>query len=283
MRFISLLMLLPIFMEAQNLSEDKMTAVTYLYSFAVNESDQQLRQENMNLLINGQESSFQSYNLRVMDSLMLDMKEDDFNDPKMVAARGKYRYFNKYNIHITENDVTFQSKLGLNEYVYEEKLALDWKLGSETKEIMGYTCKNATVIYGGRQWKAWYATNLPLNAGPYKFKGLPGLILKATDITGNFDFEAILIGSKTKAVLEYGFHSKTENERINTTKEEFNKIQRSFESMSLNEKMSFGNPNGSVKLMVTRPNGGGEDKTMNRKMDQAPKRKRVFIEKLNTD
>lgn len=74
---------------------------------------------------------------------------------------------------------------------YEENPPpLDWQLINETKEILGYECRKATVKYRGRRYTAWYAVQLPLNDGPYIFKGLPGLILEIEDTNKYIHFKA---------------------------------------------------------------------------------------------
>lgn len=52
---------------------------------------------------------------------------------------------------------------------------IEWKLENETKEIAGYVCQKAV---SGKGVTAWYSTDLPINAGPSVFHGLPGLILR---------------------------------------------------------------------------------------------------------
>lgn len=56
--------------------------------------------------------------------------------------------------------------------------------------ILGYQCRLATAWYKGRQWFAWYADDIPMDAGPWKLCGLPGLILRAYDGGRQFVFEA---------------------------------------------------------------------------------------------
>ena len=61
-------------------------------------------------------------------------------------------------------------------------MQMDWKLDSRKDTILlGYTCQKAYTTYAGRNYIAWYSTQIPLPDGPYKFNGLPGLILKIND------------------------------------------------------------------------------------------------------
>ncbi|MEG2100812.1 GLPGLI family protein [Chryseobacterium sp.] len=74
---------------------------------------------------------------------------------------------------------------------YSTPVLKDWKLIDETKIINSVECKKAEIHHKGRDWIAWYATNIPFPYGPHIFNGLPGLIVKITDNTGDFDFELI--------------------------------------------------------------------------------------------
>ena len=56
--------------------------------------------------------------------------------------------------------------------------------------MLGYQCHKATANWRGRDWTAWYS-DIPEDAGPWKFQGLPGLILKIEDSSGQHYFEAI--------------------------------------------------------------------------------------------
>lgn len=52
---------------------------------------------------------------------------------------------------------------------------------NEDNIIAEYTCKEAQTYFRRRQYTAWYTLAIPINDGPYKFKGLPGLIVKIKD------------------------------------------------------------------------------------------------------
>ena len=48
----------------------------------------------------------------------------------------------------------------------------------------------ATANYHGRDWTAWFTPDIPLQEGPWKLCGLPGLILEANESTGQHSFIA---------------------------------------------------------------------------------------------
>ncbi len=65
-----------------------------------------------------------------------------------------------------------------------------------TKQKIGeYNAQKAITNFGGREWTAWFSTDLPFQDGPYKFYGLPGLIVKIEDKTGSHSMT--LVGNKT--------------------------------------------------------------------------------------
>lgn len=64
---------------------------------------------------------------------------------------------------------------------YKEKNDFQWKIQPNTDKILDYDVQKATMSFGGREWTAWFTTELPFQEGPYKFHGLPGLIVKIED------------------------------------------------------------------------------------------------------
>lgn len=66
----------------------------------------------------------------------------------------------------------------------------EWEIGDSTKTILGYECVEATTDYRGRKWTAWFTPEIPIQEGPWKLCGLPGLILEAYDTNRDYTFEA---------------------------------------------------------------------------------------------
>ncbi len=69
----------------------------------------------------------------------------------------------------------------IDEHVYytEPFDELSWTIGDSTKNVLGYECIIAETDYHGRHWTAWFTPEIPIQDGPWKFRGLPGLILEA--------------------------------------------------------------------------------------------------------
>lgn len=92
-----------------------------------------------------------------------------------------------------QNHLTGKSKermfLQTNAYLIEDSVVWSWSLENETKEIAGFDCNKATASFRGRNYTAWFATDIPVNAGPWKFFGLPGLIMEVSDDSGLVSFQ----------------------------------------------------------------------------------------------
>jgi GLPGLI family protein len=67
-------------------------------------------------------------------------------------------------------------------YKVEQPMKMKWKLVTQKDTVIfGYSCQMARISYAGRDWVAWYSPQIPVADGPYKFNGLPGLILNISD------------------------------------------------------------------------------------------------------
>lgn len=76
-----------------------------------------------------------------------------------------------------------------DKYKVKQDVDLKWKLTEEFSKILNYDVQKATAEFGGRRWTAWFTKEIPIQDGPYKFKGLPGLILKIEDATKSHVWE----------------------------------------------------------------------------------------------
>ncbi len=89
---------------------------------------------------------------------------------------------------------------------------LKWSFNHGNSEfILGYECNKATTNFAGRTYTAWFTTEIPLPFGPYKFGGLPGLILKIEDAEQQYVWEAIGFERTEAPIMEYTYQDGNDN------------------------------------------------------------------------
>lgn len=84
----------------------------------------------------------------------------------------------------------------------------EWKLENETKEILGYQCFLATTVFRGRKYNAYYTPDLAYPEGPWKFYGLPGLILSVSSEDNLIQYEALKIELDSTKTINLQIKSK---------------------------------------------------------------------------
>nr|WP_262917435.1 GLPGLI family protein [Zunongwangia pacifica] len=98
-----------------------------------------------------------------------------------------YKIYKNYR----EDQLILAEKITADRYKYKYSQALkmiDWKIHSENREILGFSVQKATGAFAGRNYIVWFAPELPFSDGPYKFNGLPGLILEISDLKNHYHF-----------------------------------------------------------------------------------------------
>ena len=110
------------------------------------------------------------------------------------------------------NQIVHTTFLGWDKYKVKQEILLTWKLTGAFSKILNYDVQKATTEYGGRKWTAWFTKEIPIQDGPYKFKGLPGLILKIEDETKSHTWELKGIRSSQEELVfpDLGQYSITE-------------------------------------------------------------------------
>jgi GLPGLI family protein len=154
------------------------------------------------------------------------------------------RYITKedYAIEFVGDSLTYYDVISNTEYTYKEKITYKWSfLSSDKKIIDGYTCKKATTTYGGRNWTAWYTLKLPINAGPYKFKGLPGLIVELKDDTDSYVFILQSVTAKENLPLKKMYHESLKDDvfMVTSNRNKYNKIRFNHNSLTMGERLNL--------------------------------------------
>lgn len=171
---------------------------TYQYKFVkdtLNKSEE--TSELMNLDVLPKFSKFYSYTSFQNDSLA----KADYD--RQTATTGSFQTKQEYNkgaVKYTvvklkpENSIIYFQRIGTIKFKVKDYRKLDWRILPEKNKIDSYLCQKATVNFGGRNWTAWFAPEIAIQDGPYKFSGLPGLIVEMYDSTDSHHFK--IIGSR---------------------------------------------------------------------------------------
>lgn len=124
-------------------------------------------------------------------------KETDIATALVRAQNANKKYGNKNSLEVltgapSPDEYTYMRYIKTNKFIYTEKLPqMEWELSDSTKTICYYQCKKAVATVYGRTWTVWYTPDIPVSAGPYVLKGLPGVILEACDADNLFHFVAV--------------------------------------------------------------------------------------------
>lgn len=110
---------------------------------------------------------------------------------------------NRFYLEFSTNKLTCR-ELIRDEYeviVEDSNIDFNWEITNETKQIGKYTCHKATTKnFRGRNYEAWFTYDIPVPTGPWKFHGLPGLILEVHDDKDlvNITFNSIIDDTSEK-------------------------------------------------------------------------------------
>lgn len=117
---------------------------------------------------------------------------------------------------IEKGELTHYGKWGTEKRFYKEPVEeMTWEIGDSTKNILGYECIKAETDYHGRHWEAWFTPEIPVAFGPWKLRGLPGLILNASAGKG-FEFTASGLQTSDRIItpiFKPGNYSKTKRKK----------------------------------------------------------------------
>lgn len=209
--------------------------------------------DDMILEIGKDISKFYSYKTFMADSLIRISSADE-----VLANPSKYR--GGVNISVFKNypsdKETVTDKIGTDYYSYEEALPeFDWEICDSTIEIIGYHVQMAECSFRGRDYIAWFTSEIPVSEGPFKFCGLPGLILKISDTSGehSFTIKGITKCSDTPITIKEYQYLKTDRKKYTRTLRRFKTDPIGFLSATSNVKIAIKNEDGTDNKELAKP------------------------------
>ncbi len=118
------------------------------------------------------------------------MKEMRENSPKV-----KYTILKDF----VKQENYYLTRAGMQMVKLKKKNSdFEWEIIDGDTTILGYVCKKAICNYNNEKFVAWYTETLPMSDGPYRFSGLPGLIVQIANVNKSNIF--VLTGFEKKEV-----------------------------------------------------------------------------------
>jgi GLPGLI family protein len=179
---------------AQELTDKFKYKATYDLTWQIDSTNSEsIQNETMVLFIGDEISRFSSEGQYTADSIKEAYKDRErtqqsFNEmrSKMPMSALNFYVFKRQN----SAQVSFTEKIVKDNYWYIQDIDdLNWEILPETKEVAGFVAQKAKASFSGRDYTAWFTTEIPISEGPYKFRGLPGLILEILDNKGYYTFK----------------------------------------------------------------------------------------------
>lgn len=199
-------------------------------------------------------NKYYSYFVWESDSLRtVDLKANhsgNFSNKLLPRGRNGNGNWNELQYHVLiaeKGNVRTYNRERLSQYegYYDEPYAdQKWTLTQDTATISGYHCQKATCHYHGRDFEAWFTTEVPVRYGPWKFGGLPGLIIKVYDTDHLYTFECTNVERANRPMVKSKYASRKPIKRETVLKFE-RKINEN-PSKTLGWKDLSGNPMSQV-------------------------------------
>ena len=176
--------------------------------------------------------------------------------------------------------VNFSERMLNSVFGYNEEPKFNWKISNDKQKIGEYEAQKATTEFGGRKWIAWFTESIPFPDGPYKFSGLPGLIVKIEDAEKNFSW--VLTANKPlKEFEELSYSEKLSAQfgaRNDVTIINRDKFESSFEEY---KKDPFASIRAQITPEMKAMKMPGNDKTMGEMMSDQEKSIKDFYNASN--
>lgn len=191
----------------------------YELNYKKDSTESIITKEIYHLDINPDESYYYARDYFVLDSIMKNKGSMNFDhNPNLSNINFHKKNSNSYTTY----------EMGEYEmYRFDSNDFQNWKLINETKKIDNFTVQKAETNWGGRKWTAWFSTEIPFSEGPYKFHGLPGLIMELSDSKDNFAFKVVKSENYDKTLQTKDYFDFIIAQSIPLTEEKYIKLKLS--------------------------------------------------------
>ncbi|WP_294263042.1 GLPGLI family protein [uncultured Chryseobacterium sp.] len=212
--------------------------------------------------------------LEVKDHISIFRTENEKKSDSLIALKGlglgrkmsfEDQFYTKKNLSNKEVFKSIQTVFSEIFFIrIDEKL--NWEILPEKSRIGNFEVQKGKLTYGGRNWTAWFTTEIPVQDGPYVFYGLPGLIVKISDDNNNYHFTLTEIKNGNERIYY-------RNKGLELTWEQFQKLAMNYYSDPFARMKSMGVP-------IKKDDGAGNAVSMNIR-EESERLKKIIRENNN--
>lgn len=191
----------------------------YIYKYLSSDPEiNESREEYKILLLGRKYTLYKDYNRYRLDSLFQHRDKSKVTNKEYHEQFWKFPSKSSYILKdLSENNMLVLDRISPDNYYYNEDIInFHWTMKDEIRTVCDHTCQKATCTFRGRDWTAWYAVDIPQSQGPWKFSGLPGLIMLVEDSNREHIFTIVGIRKGTKdcmiSRIESEYYFKTNRE-----------------------------------------------------------------------
>ncbi|WP_257984703.1 GLPGLI family protein [Psychroflexus sp. MES1-P1E] len=243
--FLFIILIFPCF-QAQELTDNFKYKAIYKLTWQIDSTDaESVQSETMLLFTGGASSRFSSEGQHIGDSIQSAYQEREktpqsFREMRSKMPKTEFNYYIGKNVD--SRKISYREKIIKDYYEYIEDLSnLEWDILTETKKIAGFKVQKAKTNYAGRHYTAWFTSEIPIPDRPYKFNGLPELIVKIADEKEFYVFELTGFKSLKNPI----FNIENKEEYLKTDKSIFLEIKEEYNA----------NPIGAMEQIGKRAKG----------------------------
>ncbi|WP_233701981.1 GLPGLI family protein [Kaistella palustris] len=152
-----------------------------------------LKKEWMYLDINKNGSKYYSKSTFESDSIVAESVKKQMEAGMQRISVSRQSSGGEIKYEITKTYPAFKTTLitniGNDTYEVPEDRPISWQILPAKKKLGEFAVQEARTHFAGRNWTAWFTTDIAIQDGPYKFSGLPGLIVEISDESGSHKME----------------------------------------------------------------------------------------------
>lgn len=184
------------------------------------------------------------YYEKARDTIIQTMSMGEMDNTSATYNFTYFKDFGKKQIYLNRD-------YGLKKIIIDSTNNIKWEITKNRQKVMGYSCQEATCVFRGRSYKAYFLKDIPISNGPFKFDGLPGIILKVQSDDGSVNIEAYEI--EYNKDVKFNFSNPFEGKDTATWyefKEFYKRRLEKVKNYNPEDGMSFSIPIGYIEKFV---------------------------------